>query len=116
MKIKYSFYRTVEQSGTSTLPVSQPQSDLKNKSTGRQHLDIYPPLLQTPIILEKLGHSAPPLQCKQVATFAQTCEEQGSLISLHLRAEIASSTILLIQMGECLQNWRYKFFKFLPVI
>lgn len=77
MKIKYCFYRTVEQSGTSTLPLSQPQSDLKNKSTGRQNLDIY---LQTPIVLEKLGHSAPPLQCKQVATFAQTCEEQGSLI------------------------------------
>lgn len=32
------------------------------------------------------------------------------------RAGISGSIILLIQMGKCLENWWYKFLKFLPVI
>lgn len=86
------------------MPVFQAQSDLKNKSAGRQQHGIYP--CSEPQFPQKSwGHSAPLLQCKQVATFPQTCEERGSLISLPLTAGITSSTIWLIQMGECLENW-----------
>lgn len=72
------------------MPVSQPQSDLRNKSTGWEHLGIYS-CSRCQFSQKSQGHYTPPLQYKQVATFPQTCEEQRSLISHPLTAGIISS-------------------------
>lgn len=72
------------------MPVSQPQSDLRNKSTGREHLGIYS-CSGRQFSQKCQGHCTPPLQCKQVATFLETCEEQRPLISHPLTAGITSS-------------------------
>lgn len=75
------------------MPVSQPQNkNLTSKMKVQGGKTLAYTLVLNPNFLRKLGHSAP-LQCKQVATFPQTCEKQRSLIFLPLTAGIISSTI-----------------------